>query len=147
VIVPRESPRPTTAGLVTQLRHCTPVGVSRGGCFFQFSLPSAPTIPQRVQIMRGPKVGTATSSGQRSALSTAWWWQFQQDTSSDLTPSLRMLPSVVGSIATSISMPRQIVYRCEPCKAQAWIPERRVESQKGAVPTQQQQQPQKKDSE
>ena len=32
---------------------------------------SAPTIPQLVQTMRGPKVGTAMSSGQRSALSTA----------------------------------------------------------------------------
>jgi hypothetical protein len=51
------------------------------------------------------------------------------------------------AFATRISMPRQIVYRCEPCKEQSWIPERRVESQKGAVPTQQQQQPQKKDSE
>jgi hypothetical protein len=45
---------------------------SRGGCSFQYGRGSAPTIPQQVQTMRGPKAGTATSSGQRSALSTAW---------------------------------------------------------------------------
>jgi len=49
-----------------------PVRLSRGGCSFQFGRASAPTIPQLVQTMRGPKVDTATSSGQRSALSTAW---------------------------------------------------------------------------
>jgi hypothetical protein len=51
--------------------------------------------------MRGPNVGTATSSGQRSALSTAWWWHSQHDTSSDRAPSSRMLPSVIGSIGWS----------------------------------------------
>jgi hypothetical protein len=30
--------------------------------------------------MRGPNVGTAMWSGQRSALSTASWWHCQQDT-------------------------------------------------------------------
>jgi hypothetical protein len=34
-------------------------------------------------------------------LSTTWWRQFQQDTSSDRTPSLRMLPSVIGSTGWS----------------------------------------------
>jgi hypothetical protein len=58
-------------------------------------------MPQPMHTMRGPKVGTATSPGQRSALSTAWWWQFQQDTKSDRTPSSRMLPSVIGSIGWS----------------------------------------------
>jgi hypothetical protein len=62
---------------------------------------SAPMIPQPVHTIRGPKAGTATSSGQRSALSNAWWWQFQHDTSSDRTPSSRMLPSVIGSIGWS----------------------------------------------
>jgi hypothetical protein len=33
--------------------------------------PSAPTIPQHVHTIRGPNDGTGTSSGQRSALSTA----------------------------------------------------------------------------
>jgi hypothetical protein len=37
----------------------------------QFGRAAAPTMPQPVQILRGPKVGTATSSGHRSALSTA----------------------------------------------------------------------------
>jgi hypothetical protein len=36
---------------------------------------------------------------QRSALSTAWWWHRQHDTSSERTPRLRMLPSVIGSPA------------------------------------------------
>jgi hypothetical protein len=45
---------------------------------------SAPTIPQPVHTIRGPNVGTATSSGQRSTLSTAWWRQFQQETHAKL---------------------------------------------------------------
>jgi hypothetical protein len=45
---------------------------------------------------------------------------------------------------TRISLPPQVVYRCEPCNAQAWILDSR-----GAAPAQQQQQPQpqKKDGE
>jgi hypothetical protein len=50
------------------------------------------------------------------------------------------------AFATWISMPRQTVYRCDPCSEQAWIPD-----SKPAAPAQQQQQqqqqqqPQKKD--
>jgi hypothetical protein len=40
--------------VVAQLRHCTPVNVCRGGCFFQFGRTSAPTMPHFVQTMRGP---------------------------------------------------------------------------------------------
>jgi hypothetical protein len=61
-----------------RLRHCTLVSVSRGGCSFQFGRASAPMIPQPVHTIRAPKAGTAMSSGQRSALSTASRWQFQQ---------------------------------------------------------------------
>jgi hypothetical protein len=61
---------------------------------------SAPTIPYRVHTMRGPKVGTGTSLGHASALMIARWWQFQHDTSSEHTPLARMLPSVIGSIAS-----------------------------------------------
>jgi hypothetical protein len=43
-------------------RHCTPVRVSRGGGFCQFGRASAPMIPHRVHTMRGPNVGTGTSS-------------------------------------------------------------------------------------
>ena len=46
------------------------------------------------------------------------------------------------TFATRISMPRQVVYRCEPCKEQAWI-----RDPPPAAPSQQQQQPQKKESE
>jgi hypothetical protein len=52
------------------------------------------------------------------------------------------------AFATRISVPRQLVYRCDSCKAQAWIPERRGAPH--APPAQQQQQPQqpeKKDTE
>jgi hypothetical protein len=57
-----------------------------------FGRASAPTMPQRVHTMRGPNVGTAMWSGQRSALSTASWWHCHQDTASDRTPLARMLP-------------------------------------------------------
>jgi hypothetical protein len=45
------------------------------------------------------------------------------------------------TFATRISLPPQVVYRCEPCGAQAWILD--------SAPAQQQQQPQpkKKDEE
>jgi hypothetical protein len=66
-------PRPAVVPPV-QLRHCTPVSVSRGGRSFQFGRASAPTIPQLVHTMRGPKVGTATSSGHRS---TPFLWMSQ----------------------------------------------------------------------
>jgi hypothetical protein len=51
---------------------------------------------------RCPKVGTATSS---AALSTAWWCS--SSTRRRMTPSLRMLPSVFGSIGWSIGLHRQ----------------------------------------
>jgi hypothetical protein len=56
-------------------------------------------IPQRVQTMRGPNVGTGTWSGHGSALRIARWWHCQQDTSSDCTPLARMLPRVMGGPA------------------------------------------------
>jgi hypothetical protein len=46
--------------------------------------------------MRGRKARTSTASGQRSAGKTASWWHSSQVTASDLTPSERMLPSVIG---------------------------------------------------
>jgi hypothetical protein len=61
---------------------------------------SAPTMPQRVHTMRGPNVGTGTSSDHGSALMIARWWHTQQHTSSDRTPLARMLPSVMGSIGS-----------------------------------------------
>jgi hypothetical protein len=81
-------------------RHCTPVRLSRGGCSCQCGRASAPTIPQFVHTIRGPKVGTGTSSDHRSALMIARWWHTQQHTSSDRTPFARMLPSVLGSIGS-----------------------------------------------
>jgi hypothetical protein len=45
---------------------------------FQFGRASAPMIPQRVQTIRGPKVGTDMAAGQGSALRIARWWQSQQ---------------------------------------------------------------------
>ena len=43
------------------------------------------------------------------------------------------------TFATKISVPRQIVYRCDRCKGQAWILDRPC-----AAPAQPQQQPRKK---
>ena len=76
-----------------------PVSLTRSGCSFQSGRASAPMIPQPVQTMRAPNVGAGTSSGYRPALSTAWWSRSQRGTSSDRTPSERMLPSVIGSIS------------------------------------------------
>jgi hypothetical protein len=45
-------------------------------------------IPQRVHIIRGPNVGTGTSSDHWSALRIAQWWHSQHDMSSDRTPRL-----------------------------------------------------------
>jgi hypothetical protein len=59
-----------TALFVGQLRHRTPVSVSRGGCSFRFGRARTDE-PEPVHAMRGPNVGSAMSSGQRSALSTA----------------------------------------------------------------------------
>jgi hypothetical protein len=77
-------------------RHRTLVSVSRVGCFRQFGRASTPRMPQRVHTMRGPNVGTGTSSGQLSALSTASRWHGWHDTAIDRTPLARMLPSVIG---------------------------------------------------
>jgi hypothetical protein len=44
----------------------------------------------------GPKVGTGMSSGHRLALRIARWWHRQQETSSERTPFVRMLPRVKG---------------------------------------------------
>jgi hypothetical protein len=93
------APRPPFRG---SHRHCTPVRLSRGGCSCQCSRAAAPMILQRVHTMRGPNVGTGTSSDHRSALKIARWWHAQQHTSSDRTPLARMLPRVIGSIGSAL---------------------------------------------
>jgi hypothetical protein len=70
-------------------RHCAPVRLSRAGCSRQFGRASAPTMPQRVHTIRGPNVGTGTSSGHGSALMIARWWHCQQDTSSERADAVR----------------------------------------------------------
>jgi hypothetical protein len=74
-------------------------GLSRSGHSRQFGRASAPMIPQRVQTVRGPNVGTGTWSGHGSALRIARWWHSQHDRSSDRTPKARMLPRVIGGPA------------------------------------------------
>jgi hypothetical protein len=51
-------------------RHCIPVRLSRWDRSARFGRTSAPTIPQQLQAMRGPRLGTGTSSrqGRRAAL-------------------------------------------------------------------------------
>jgi hypothetical protein len=56
-------------------------------------------MPQRVHTMRGSKVGTGTSSGQGSTLSTAAWWHSSHVIAMDRTPRLRMFPNVIGGPA------------------------------------------------
>jgi hypothetical protein len=53
-----------------------------------------------VHSIRGPNVGTDTSSDHGSALMIARWWHAQQHTSSEGTPLARMLPSVIGWIGS-----------------------------------------------
>jgi hypothetical protein len=66
-------------------RHCVPVRLGRSGRLVQFGRASAPTIPQPVQTMHGPK-DTGTSSGQWSTATTAPRWQSQQLTESERNP-------------------------------------------------------------
>lgn len=63
----------------------------------QLGRTSAPTIPQLVHTIRGPKLGSCTSSDQQSATSTAPSWQSQQVTASERTRQARMLASVIGA--------------------------------------------------
>jgi hypothetical protein len=51
-------------------------------------------MPHLVHTIRGPNVGTGTSSGQGAALMIARCWHCWHDTSSDRAP--RMLPRVIG---------------------------------------------------
>jgi tRNA(Ile2) C34 agmatinyltransferase TiaS len=53
----------------------------------------------------------------------------------DQSPACRHCGKAM-TFATRISLPRQVVYRCESCKTQAWILD--------PAPAQQQQQPQPK---
>jgi hypothetical protein len=67
----RSSPRPTFRGLTATGRRS---GSHVVGCSRQFGRASAPTIPHRVHTMRGPNIGTTTSSDHGSALMIARWW-------------------------------------------------------------------------
>jgi hypothetical protein len=74
-----------------------PDRLGRSGRSDQLGRASAPTMPQPVHTMRGPKLGTGTSSGHGSTASTAPRWQSQQLTASERAPCARQLPSVIGS--------------------------------------------------
>jgi hypothetical protein len=79
--------------VVVQLRHCTPVRLSRGGCSFQFGRASAPTIPHPAQTIRGPKAGTAVGPGIGAE------HRLVVAVPAGHMPSSRMLPGVIGSMA------------------------------------------------
>jgi hypothetical protein len=68
-------PRPGSA----THRHCVPVRLGRDGRSVQLGRASAPTIPQPVQTMRGPKGRHGHVFGLASTESTALWWQSQHD--------------------------------------------------------------------
>jgi hypothetical protein len=61
----------------------------------------APSLPQRLQRMRGPKDGTVPSSGQSSMLTARSWRQCWHVANNPRTPSRRMLPSVIVRIGSS----------------------------------------------
>jgi hypothetical protein len=67
----------------------------------QFGTAVAPSLPQRLQRMRGPNEGTVASSGQSSILAARSWPQCWQVTNKPRTPCRRMLPSVIGRIGSS----------------------------------------------
>jgi hypothetical protein len=75
---------------------------------------TAPMIRQLVHTMRGPNVGTGTSSAQLSALRMARWWHCQQDTASERTPFARTLPRVIGSIDSLKRAMQRILGACYP---------------------------------
>jgi hypothetical protein len=51
------------------------------------------------------------------------------------------------SFTVRITVPPQIVYRCETCKVEAWVPEpKTIQSTPDPQPAQQQQQPQPKEA-
>jgi len=67
----------------------------------QFGRASAPTIPQAVQIIRGPKERTSTVSGQRPADSTAPWCHSSRVIASEPDAGKHMFPSAGGSHAAA----------------------------------------------
>jgi hypothetical protein len=67
----------------------------------QFGIPVAPRLPHRVHRMCRPNDATDISSGQRSTLTSVWYPQALQVTSSPRTPFRRMLPRVIGWIGSS----------------------------------------------
>jgi hypothetical protein len=56
-------------------RHCVPVRLPGGGRSLQFGRTSAPIIPHLVHTALRFMSRSTVSSGQRSALMTAPWWQ------------------------------------------------------------------------
>jgi hypothetical protein len=64
------------SGPVFGQRHCVPVRLSGCGRSLQFGRTSAPIIPHCVHTALGHRSLSATSSGHRSASTTALWWQF-----------------------------------------------------------------------
>ncbi len=61
----------------------------------------APSLPHRLQRMRGPKDGTVASSAQSSILTARSWPQCWQVACSPRTPCRRIVPSVMGRIGSS----------------------------------------------
>jgi hypothetical protein len=68
---------------------------------FQLGIALAPSLPHFVHRIHGPKDGTGISSGQLSTLTSVWYPQALQVTSSPRTLFWRMLPSVIGRIGSS----------------------------------------------
>jgi hypothetical protein len=97
--VGKDFERAALLGIEASHRHGLPGSLSRRS--IQFGIAVAPSLPHRLQRMRGPNHGTGTSSGQASTLSFVLCSQCWQVTHSPRTPFRRMLPSVIGWIGSS----------------------------------------------
>jgi hypothetical protein len=82
-------------------------------CSTQLGTAVAPSLPERLQRMRGPKDGTVASSGHSSILTARWWPQRWQVTNKPRTPCRRVLPSVMGRTGASslVIQPGKNVWR------------------------------------
>jgi hypothetical protein len=81
--------------------HRRPLPGNLSARSIQLGTAVAPSLPQRLQRMRGPKDGTVASSGQSSILTARSWPQCWQVACSPRTPCRRILPSVMGRPGSS----------------------------------------------
>jgi Protein of unknown function (DUF3631) len=90
-----------TTSFRPELRHCTPVSVTRCGYSLQFGRASAPTIPQLVHTILGINEGTVRAPGRWSTFMVLSWWHRWHLNASDRTRLSRICAMAIGSIGSS----------------------------------------------